>query len=232
MQGCSRDQHRNDWRCAETPSRDPPPPPQGRSLHNGLAVPPPPVPSPAGPLRPGSSAGPRTRARPRPPGRPPRARAPPTGRRGPRGGGAGRPPTPKGPTTPPAPPAPAAPGGPGGTPGGPPAHAPAAAVPTAPAGVGQAGGNAGTSDACEGKGPPGRLDRRLEGVAKAVGGGYCRLQMPVSLGLGIRGTVARRRLGALDGGVPPTPFQCIPAWDPWRPLWKGMWSVDLWGGPP
>ena len=37
-------------------------------------------------------------------------------------------------------------------------------------------------DALEGKGPQRRpqkrLDRRLEEVAKAVGGGYCRLQMP------------------------------------------------------
>ena len=55
--------------------------------------------------------------------------------------------------------------------------------------------------------------RRLEEVAKAVGGGYCRLQMPLKLALAVRGTVAGRRLDALEGGggegtVPP--FQCIP----------------------
>ena len=54
----------------------------------------------------------------------------------------------------------------------------------------------------------------MEEVAKAVGGGYCRLQTPVKLALGVRGTVAGRRLGALEGarggggGLPP--FQCIP----------------------
>ena len=38
------------------------------------------------------------------------------------------------------------------------------------------------------------------GVAKAVGGGYCRLPMPLKLALVVRGTVAGHRLGALDGG--------------------------------
>ena len=73
-------------------------------------------------------------------------------------------------------------------------------------------------DAFEGKGPQRqpqkRLDRRLEEVAKAVGGGYCRLQMPLKIplkmALAVTETVAARRLGALEGGVPP-PFQCIPA---------------------
>ena len=51
---------------------------------------------------------------------------------------------------------------------------------------------------------------RLEEVAKAVGGGYCRLQMPLSLALGVRETVAGHRLGALRAGTPP-PVQCIPA---------------------
>ena len=71
-------------------------------------------------------------------------------------------------------------------------------------------------DAFEGKGsqrrPQERLGRRLEEVAEAVGGGYCRLQMPLRPALGIRGTVAGRRLGALEGGggyFPP--FQCISA---------------------
>ena len=51
----------------------------------------------------------------------------------------------------------------------------------------------------------------LEGVAEVVGGGYCRLQMPLKLALGVRGTVAGHRLGALEGGggdLPP--FHCIP----------------------
>ena len=60
-------------------------------------------------------------------------------------------------------------------------------------------------DALEGKRPqrwPQQpLDRRLEEVAKAVGGGYCRLQMPLKLALGVMETVAGHRLGALEGGV-------------------------------
>ena len=67
-------------------------------------------------------------------------------------------------------------------------------------------------DALEGKGPlrrpQQRLGRRLEEVAKAVGGGYCRLQTPLKLALAVRGTVAGHGLGALEGGYPP--FQCIP----------------------
>ena len=59
-------------------------------------------------------------------------------------------------------------------------------------------------DALEGKGPQRqpqkRSDRRLEEVAKAVGGGYCRLQMPLKLALGVRGAVAGCGLGALEGG--------------------------------
>ena len=59
-------------------------------------------------------------------------------------------------------------------------------------------------DALEGKQPQRRpqqlLDRRLEEVAKAVEGGYCRLQMPLRLALGVRGTVAGHRLGALERG--------------------------------
>ena len=77
------------------------------------------------------------------------------------------------------------------------------APPPPPAGPGR--------DALEGKGPQRRpqerLDRRLEEVAKAVGGGYRRLQMPLSLALAVTGAVAGRRLGALEGGggVPPPP---------------------------
>ena len=47
-------------------------------------------------------------------------------------------------------------------------------------------------DALEGRGPQRgaqrRLGRRLEEVAKAIGGGYCRLQMPLQLALGVRET--------------------------------------------
>ena len=54
-------------------------------------------------------------------------------------------------------------------------------------------------DASEGNGsrrrPQRRLGRRLEEVAKAVGGGNCRLPMPLRLALGVRGTVAGHRLG-------------------------------------
>ena len=61
--------------------------------------------------------------------------------------------------------------------------------------------------------PKKRLDRRLEEVSKAVGGGYCWLQMPLRLALAVRETVARHRLGALErpggGGYLP-PFQRIP----------------------
>ena len=57
--------------------------------------------------------------------------------------------------------------------------------------------------ALEGKGPQRRpqrrLGRRLEEVAEAVGGGYCRLQMPLRPALGVRGKVAGRRLGVLEG---------------------------------
>ena len=64
-------------------------------------------------------------------------------------------------------------------------------------------------DALERKGPQRRpqkrLDRRLEEVAEAVGGGYCQLQMPLGLALGVRETVAGHRLGPLEGGrVPPS----------------------------
>ena len=57
-------------------------------------------------------------------------------------------------------------------------------------------------DALEGKAPQRRpqqrLGRRLDEVAEAVGGGYCRLQMPLRLALGVRGTVAEC-VGLVDG---------------------------------
>ena len=78
----------------------------------------------------------------------------------------------------------------------------------------------GARDALEGKGPRRRphrrLDRRLEEVAKAVGGGYCRSQMPLKLALAVAGHSAGRRLGALEGGLPPS----LPM-HPWRVLGKG-----------
>ena len=43
--------------------------------------------------------------------------------------------------------------------------------------------------------PQRRLDRRLGEVAKAVGGGYRQLHMPLKLALGVRETVAGHRLG-------------------------------------
>ena len=43
----------------------------------------------------------------------------------------------------------------------------------------------GPRDALEGKGPQRRFGRRLEEVAKAVGGGYCRLHMPLRRALGV-----------------------------------------------
>ena len=59
-------------------------------------------------------------------------------------------------------------------------------------------------DAFEGKEPQRRpqrrLQRRLEEVAKAVVGGYCRLQMPLSLSVVVRESVAWHRLGTLEGG--------------------------------
>ena len=74
-----------------------------------------------------------------------------------------------------------------------------------------------TRDALEGKGPQRQpqqpLHKRLEEAVKAVAGGYCRLQMPLQLALGVRGTVAGHRLGALEGGgggCTSPPFQCIP----------------------
>ena len=55
----------------------------------------------------------------------------------------------------------------------------------------------GARDALEGKGPS---EAASEAVRQVVGGGYCRLQMPLRLALGVRGTVAGHRLGALEGG--------------------------------
>ena len=88
-------------------------------------------------------------------------------------------------------------------------------------------------NALEGKGPQRRpqrrLGRRLEEVAKAVGGGYCRLQTPLRPALGVRGTVAGRRLGALEGGrgvtpLPPPPLHASP--QPPPPLQGWGWAMS------
>ena len=66
-------------------------------------------------------------------------------------------------------------------------------------------GGVGREEASEAR-PRRRLGRRLEEVAEAVGGGCCRLQTPLHAALGVRETVAGRRLGALGGeGLPPPP---------------------------
>ena len=88
-------------------------------------------------------------------------------------------------------------------------------------------------DALEGEGPrrwPQEwLGRWLEEAAKAVGGGYCRLHMPLKLVLGITGTVAGHRLGALErGGLPPPPSKaslpmCLRPLALARGLWR--WSA-------
>ena len=49
--------------------------------------------------------------------------------------------------------------------------------------------------------PQKRLDRRLEEVAKSVGSGYCRLQMPLTRALAVKQKVAGHGLGALQGGA-------------------------------
>ena len=76
--------------------------------------------------------------------------------------------------------------------------------PPPPAGGSEGAGGGSDREVFEGKGPQRlpqqRLDRRLEEVAKGVGGGYCRLQMPLRPALGVRETVAGHRLGALRGG--------------------------------
>ena len=57
----------------------------------------------------------------------------------------------------------------------------------------------------KGRGPQRRLGRQLKEVVEAVGGGYCRLQMPFRLARAARGTVTGHELGALEGGTSPFP---------------------------
>ena len=75
------------------------------------------------------------------------------------------------------------------------------------------GGKGGGGPLCPRKGPQRRpqkrLDRRLEEVAKAVGGGYCRLQMPLDRALAVRETVAGHRLGGPEAGGGGTSL-CVP----------------------
>ena len=89
-----------------------------------------------------------------------------------------------------------------------------------PCTLGQGRGTPG--DALEGKGPQRRpqkrLDGRLEEVAKAVGGGYCRLQLPLRLALPVGGTVAGHRLGALEGEGGGLPLPTHP-WGPPPYFW-------------
>ena len=66
----------------------------------------------------------------------------------------------------------------------------------------QLGRGGGSRDALEGKGPQRWPLRRLDRRLGAVGGGYCRLQMPVERAIAVRETVAGCRLGALFGGAP------------------------------
>ena len=74
---------------------------------------------------------------------------------------------------------------------------------------------------------PEAVRRAVGAVAKAVGGGYRRLQMPLKLAFAVRETVAGRRLGALDGGgggrgyLPPLPTH------PWCAALKGACEERL-----
>ena len=76
------------------------------------------------------------------------------------------------------------------------------------------------------KAPLRRLDGRLEEVAKAVGGGYCRLQMPLRLALAVRETVAGHRRGWL---ARPSPVMSLP---PMRMLSHLLRSGSLVPPPP
>ena len=79
--------------------------------------------------------------------------------------------------------------------------------------VGQKGGGV-----LDGKGPHGRpqkrLDRRLEEVVKAVGGGFCRFQKPLELALAVRETVAGTLEQTGGAGAPPLPMHPWYGWPP------------------
>ena len=58
---------------------------------------------------------------------------------------------------------------------------------------------------------PEAVRRAVGGGCQAVGRGYCWLQMPLKLALGVRGTVAGHRLGTVEeGGGVPLPFPMHP----------------------
>ena len=66
---------------------------------------------------------------------------------------------------------------------------------------------------------PEAVRQAVGGGCKAVGGGYCRLQMLLRLALGVRGTVSGHRPSSPEGGGgSPPPFKCIPAPPPEPPL--------------
>ena len=71
-----------------------------------------------------------------------------------------------------------------------------------------------------------RFDRRSEEEAEAVGGGYCRLQMPLKPALAVRGTVAGHRPGALErGGGGAADLPVHPRGAPL--VWKHHWACTL-----
>ena len=79
--------------------------------------------------------------------------------------------------------------------------------------------------------PQRRPDRRLGEFAEAVGGGHCRLQMPLKLALAVRGTVAGPRLGALEGVYLP-PFPVHPSPTPITPALQGTRNSISYTPPP
>ena len=83
-------------------------------------------------------------------------------------------------------------------------------------------------DALEGKGRQRqvqrRSDRRLEEVAKAVGGGYCRLPTLLKLAPAVSETAPGHRLGGLEGLPPPLPTHPCPGlWSAPAPWDAGPW---------
>ena len=91
-----------------------------------------------------------------------------------------------------------------------------------------------TRDALEGKGSQRRskkrLDRRLGEVAKAVGGGYCRLQMPLKLALGVREQWLGVGWAPWEGGEVPPPLPMHPWEQPLCPTPHPTRAPHLQGG--
>ena len=142
---------------------------------------------------------------------------------------------------------------------GPPLAVAGAAAPPGPCtrDGGGVGGGGGQGDPLSCRSPSERMGRgggggciRREGASEAApaavgqadgggcqsgwAGGYCRLQMPLRPALGVRGTVAGHRLGALEeggGGLPPPPFQCVPLGGGSR-LQRMAHAGPLWTPPP